>query len=88
MLAVDRNGNVFVTGYDNYAAGGARSYVTVGYTSSGLPLWTNSYAGSANALGVTSNGDVIVTGYQGTLAYSGSGIPLWTNRYDKELRWR
>jgi hypothetical protein len=96
-MAVDRSGNVIVTGY---SAGGAsgNDYATIAYSSAGVPLWTNRYNASgtyddeAAAIAVDSNGSVFVTGFSGigaktdldyaTLAYSSAGVPLWTNRYN------
>jgi hypothetical protein len=97
-LAVDHNGSVFVTGYSpNPSTNGSNAdYVTIAYSGSGLPLWTNGYAGpgnsedSARAVAVDGSGNVFVTGYSrgpggsneyATIAYSGGGVPLWTNRY-------
>src|SRR5262249_26844946 len=94
-LAVDRNGNVFVTG-SSYN-GLYYDYATVGYSTTGTPLWTNLYNGPANnddnatAITVDSGGNVIVTRYStgkpnnydyATIKYSGAGTPLWTNRYN------
>src|SRR4051812_20081573 len=87
-LAVDANGNAFITGSgrdnnDNLA------YTTIKYSSSGVPVWTNLYnegnndGGVATAIAVDNIGNVFVTGYGGqnaTVAYSNSGVPLWTNR--------
>jgi len=94
-VAVDANGNVFVTGssYWNYNY----DYATVAYSSAGVPLWTNIYNGpaarddEASSVAVDSNGHVFVTGFSGgggnssdfaTIAYTGTGVPLWTNRYN------
>ena len=94
-IAVDHNGNVFVTGYSTNNNNGY-DYVTIAYSNAGLPLWTNRYDGPASgndyavAIGVDSNGNVFVTGYSAngefindyaTVAYSNGGLPLWTNRY-------
>jgi len=93
-IAVDGNGNVFVTGS---SAGSDRSYddyATIKYSGAGVPLWTNRYNGPGNpfdvasALAVDGSGNVIVTGSSGfsdyayaTIKYSDAGVPLWTNRY-------
>jgi uncharacterized delta-60 repeat protein len=94
-MALDNNGNVFVTGYSS--SGGINDYATVAYSGAGLPLWTNRYNGPGNdndfarAIAVTSNGNIVVTGSSydstsaidyATIAYSGAGVPLWTNRYN------
>ncbi len=90
-IAVDGNGNVFVTGV---SAG--VGYATIKYSNAGVPLWTNYYTGpwnldGGNAIAVDRSGNVIVTGNSFgdgsyydylTIKYSGAGVPLWTNRYD------
>jgi hypothetical protein len=96
-IAIDGNGNVFVTGYQSTASSGANfDYATIKYSNAGAPLWTNRYGGLvtgtdvANAVAVDTNGNVFVTGYSGngfstdyaTIKYSGAGVPLWTNRYN------
>ena len=95
-VAVDTNGNVFVTGY-SYASGSSLNYATVGYSSGGVPLWINGYSGPgtgadrATSLAVDNSGNVIVTGHSrggsgnedyATIKYTGAGVPLWTNRYN------
>ena len=94
-IAVDTNGNVFVTGaslstngYPDY------NFATIKYSTAGLPLWTNFYDGTGNnyspvAIKLDSKGNVFVTGVSSdiigsdfaTLAYSNDGSPLWTNLY-------
>jgi uncharacterized delta-60 repeat protein len=92
-IAVDSNGNVFVTGASTGSGGVGFDYVTIKYSAAGLPLWTNRYIGPGNdyptSIAVYTNGDVIVSGYSGgigydyaTIKYSGAGVPLWTNRYN------
>ncbi len=93
-MAVDSNGNVFVTGY-SWASGSSNDFVTIAYSGAGVPLWTNRYNGSgnkadvANAIAVDNIGNVIVTGFSwgtsddfATIKYSGAGVPLWTNRFN------
>jgi uncharacterized delta-60 repeat protein len=95
-VAVDRNDNVFVTGYST-GSGSGYDYATIKYSSAGEPLWTNRYNGPGNgddyayAIAVDSGNDVIVTGDSlgagsahdyATIKYSGAGVPLWTNRYN------
>jgi Beta-propeller repeat len=90
-IAVDRSGNVLVTGRSDNGTGD--EYVTIKYSNAGLPLWTNRYSGGSydipNAVEVDSSGSVFVTGASwngtnndfATIGYSGEGVPLWTNRY-------
>jgi hypothetical protein len=85
---------VFVTGYATSAT--FFDYVTLKYSSAGVPLWTNRYNGPENgndyatAIAVDPSGNVHVTGYFAnpggiydivTLKYSAGGTALWTNRY-------
>lgn len=92
-LAVDKHGNVFVTGYEINSNGNTYyshiNYVTLKYSSSGAPLWTNYVAGSTNpmiltygacAIALDRAGNVFVTGNT-TVAYSNDGVPLWTNGF-------
>ena len=86
-IAVDRSGNVFVTGSSSLN-GNSAGYVTIAYSGAGVPLWTNSFnRGSAvTSLAVDHNGNVFVTGTSGAITsnyaivtYSGAGVTLWTN---------
>lgn len=89
-MAVGKDGTIIVTG-------GTSDYLTAAYSSEGLPLWTNTYAGpwaddSATGATVSTNGNVFITGSShggspnyldyATIAYSHEGVPLWTNRYN------
>jgi hypothetical protein len=66
-VAVDGNGNVYVTG-DAPGSGGYGDYLTIKYSGAGVPLWTNRYNGPANdddyaaAMAVDASGNVVVTG--------------------------
>jgi hypothetical protein len=94
-LMVDKNSNVFVTGFSRGNQGD--DYATLKYSSIGVALWTNRYNGPGNytdyasSIAVDPNGDVIVTGTSNsgmeynsgdfaTVKYSNLGIPIWTNR--------
>ncbi len=101
-MALDPSNNVYVTGfiYPNTVGGPppADRWVTLKYSSAGMPLWTNLYNGTnwPPALGVDGSGNAYVTGvsYGGdpasggtffdwtTIKYSSTGVPLWTNRFD------
>jgi uncharacterized delta-60 repeat protein len=93
-IASDQDGNVFVTGHA--ASATYFDYVTLKYSSAGVPLWTNSYAGTragvdeAKAIAVDRQGNAFVTGYSAginnawgylTIKYSPGGTALWTNEY-------
>ena len=80
-LALDSDGNIYVTG----SSGGldtGEDYATVKYSSEGEELWVARYdrpgGGSAvaNALAVDSEGNVYVTG-AGTIKYNTEGEELW-----------
>jgi beta-propeller repeat-containing protein len=91
-IAVDRDGNVFVTGSSDVPP---FDYATIKYSNTGQPLWKNLYDGPAHgndygsAIAVDGGGDAFVTGGSGgvagfdlaTIKYSNAGVPLWTNRY-------
>jgi hypothetical protein len=88
-VAVDDGGNVFVAG--SSSAGGLPHCLTIKYSGTGIPLWTNYYTGpfgsGASAVAVDQSGNVFVAGGNfDTIAYSNSGLPLWTNRYNDAFR--
>lgn len=97
-VSVDNSNNVFVTG--NSVGSGAYSgifdWVTIKYSSTGIPIWTNRYNSVANhnatacSLVVDGSNNVIVGGYAWnggnnyvftTIKYSNAGAPLWTKQY-------
>lgn len=95
-ITVDSGGNVIVTG-DSTGIESGRDYITIKYSNTGAPLWTNSFNGAGNSddrpTGVVTDGSgrVIVTGIQtgsgtgfdyATISYSSAGIPLWTNIFN------
>jgi uncharacterized delta-60 repeat protein len=95
-LAVDANGNVFVTGY-SYRGGTNYDITTIKYTSAGAQSWQN-YSGNGTSafdegkdITVDGNNDIIVTGgiqnttgtntdYR-TIKYTNVGGVAWTMDY-------
>ena len=67
-LAVGSSGNVFVTGY-SWGTSTNHDYLTIAYSSGGVPLWTNRYNGpsgsQAYALAVDRNDNIYFTGQSG-----------------------
>jgi len=67
-LAVGSSGNVYVTGY-SWGASSNYDYLTIAYSSGGVPLWTNRYdepgGSQASALALDSSDNVYVTGASG-----------------------
>ena len=95
-IALDLNGNVFVTG-NSYKSGSGKDYVTVKYNPQGQQQWAKSYNGPANsddiAYAITTdvNGACFVTGTSrgsgtnydyATLKYNPNGSQAWLNRYN------
>ena len=94
-LALDHNGNAYVTGRSESAAGGW-DYLTVKYDPNGRQVWTARYDGSfsgeddAVALAVDAAGNVYVTGASqsakdryafATVKYDPDGAQLWVACY-------
>lgn len=95
-IAVDDQGNVYVTGY-SWDTAHAEDYLTIKYGPDGDTLWTARYAGPdytdrPNALAIDNSGNVYVTGRSEdslgwsddcvTIKYSPDGDSLWVARYD------
>src|SRR5262249_47337816 len=91
-LAVDSNGNVFVTG-ESIATNSLFDMLTIGYSSAGAQLWArrvHSTAGhGGKAIAVDGSGNVFAAGYgisssydYQVAAYANGGAPLWSAVYD------
>jgi len=95
-MAVDANGNVYVTG-DSWGGVTLHDYATIKYAPNGDSLWVRRYNGPGNgedvayALAVDDSGNVYVTGYSEgsgtsydytTIKYSPNGDTLWVRRYN------
>jgi hypothetical protein len=67
-IAVDRSGNVFVTGHSSSSGYGGGDFVTIKYDSNGRQRWVRRYNGPGNdmddatAIAVDASGNVYVTG--------------------------
>src|SRR6266851_3743736 len=95
-LAVDVEGNVYVTG-GSYGLGTGADYATIKYDRDGNELWVSRYDGPAHrddvgsALVLDSESNVYVTGWSygigteldyATVKYDGDGNEVWVTRYD------
>lgn len=96
-IAVDTDGNVYVTG-SSFGAGGTRfDLATVKYNSSGTEVWVSRYNGSSNYndyssdIAVDDSGNVYVTGSSHgsgfnqdytTIKYNTSGVQQWISFYN------
>jgi uncharacterized delta-60 repeat protein len=95
-IAVDVQGNVFVTGV-SYGNGTDDDFATIKYSPEGRRLWVRRYNGPANdcdspkAMALDGQGNVYVTGYSvglntssdyATIKYSPDGRRLWVKRYN------
>jgi hypothetical protein len=96
-IAVDDNGNVYVTG-SSVGVGTSNDYVTIKYNSSGDTLWVRKYDGPnhradvATAIAVDTAENVYVTGYSyvgvtsrpdyATIKYNSAGDEKWVRRYN------
>jgi uncharacterized delta-60 repeat protein len=85
-LAVDGQGNVYVTGNSSY------DYATIKYNSAGVEQWVQRYNGPGNdddialSLAVDGQGNVYVTGNSSydyaTIKYNSAGVEQWVQRYN------
>ena len=89
-IAVDMNGNAYVTGYSREVGMGMFAYTTVKYDSAGNELWVkNDRRGEAFDIAVHSSGDVYVTGRNNefdflTIMYDSLGNEVWATIYDND----
>jgi len=96
-LALDKNGNVCVTGSSIGTYFPDYNYVTIKYNPEGDTLWERPYYGPANDvefvrdIGVDTGGNVYVTGLSvrndttvdiATVKYAPNGDGLWSRRYN------
>jgi len=96
-LAVDGQGNVYVTGHSRLGASAPYGYATIKYSPAGEQLWVSRFMGPGSdndpaALVLDGQGNVYVTGYSAgvdgktdyaTVKYSPDGEELWVIRYSR-----
>ncbi|MFI5145147.1 MAG: SBBP repeat-containing protein [Ignavibacteria bacterium] len=95
-LAVDKQGNVYVTG-ESYGNGTNCDYVTIKYNTFGIQQWIARYNGPGNdfdaakAIAVDDSGNLFVTGMSvgngtvydyATIKYNSSGTEQWVSRFN------
>src|SRR4030066_935861 len=95
-LAIDKNGNIFVTGYST-SSDSAEDITTIKYNSNGDTLWVRTYDGPGNgmdiamALALDDSGNTYVTGYSlgsgtnfcySTIKTDPLGDTLWVRHYN------
>jgi len=100
-MAMDENGNVYVTG-QSLGDGTAFDFATVKYSPSGDTLWVRRFDGQknggadgANVIAVDKSGNVYVTGTSWggpsyydylTVKYSPTGEELWARRFSGQIK--
>ncbi len=102
FIAVDHNGNVYVTG-ESYAAGTNADYLTIKYNAAGDSLWARTYNGPGsdqdkpNGMVIDSASNVYVTGQSAgsgtyddctTIKYASDGTQEWVATYTSPGSWR
>ncbi|MBS4016002.1 MAG: SBBP repeat-containing protein [Candidatus Latescibacteria bacterium] len=95
-LALDGQGNVYVTGWSE-ATGTYDDIATIKYDSAGVEQWVQRYNGPGNsndrpsAIAVDSFGNIYITGYSVTsgnnydyvtIKYNSAGVEQWVQRYN------
>lgn len=95
-MAIDRDGNVYVTG-ESYSIGTDFDYATIKYNSSGIEQWVARYNGPENSddkaadMAIDFENNIYVTGCSKgtgtdydyvTIKYNSDGVEQWAMRYN------
>ncbi|MBE2226885.1 MAG: SBBP repeat-containing protein [Ignavibacteria bacterium] len=95
-LALDADGNVYITGYSTGSTLGA-DFTTIKYNSAGVQQWLQTYNGPGNgdedaySLVLDAMGNIYITGYSAgsgtsldcaTVKYNSQGVQQWQQRYN------
>jgi len=96
-LVLDKNGNVYLTGYSTGNGTGLHDYITIKYNSvNGFQQWASRYNGPGNyydqsqSIALDEFGNIYVTGYSkdndnqiscATVKYNTNGLQQWAVRY-------
>lgn len=95
-IAVDGNGNVYVTGY-SYLSSSGYDYATIKYNSAGVEQWVSRYNGPGNnsdfgnSIVIDASGNIYVSGSSSgagsgadvaTIKYNSDGVQQWVSRYN------
>lgn len=95
-MAIDPNGNIYVTGY-SVGSGTGYDYATVKYSPDGEEQWVARYNGLGNETDIATsivldaNSNVYVTGYSAgigtgydyvSIKYDSTGVEQWVSRYN------
>lgn len=95
-IAVDKFGNIYVTG-ETEVLSGNRDFLSIKYNSSGIQQWVNTYNGPGNntdaatLIAVDNSSNVYVSGYSwgsgtltdyATIKYDSAGVQKWIKRYN------
>jgi hypothetical protein len=85
-MALDTNGNVYVTGFSQNTNGNL-GYATIKYAPNGTQIWvarydsTNYPSAQPTGLALDHQSNTVVTGSAVTVKYNCNGNPLWTLQY-------
>ncbi len=89
-LALDNQGNAYITGYSNGLGQAATDFCTIKYSPDGQQLWVARHDGpngndnKVTGLYVDERGNVFITGNSGNESASNSGMDIYAIKYDTQ----